>query len=340
MALGHGVEPDGDVRDLFVSLPARGVHQLEVVHEDHVVPPGQRRRLDVADAHAAGGDQVQLQLVQDGRRGGQGGEVLLPELPALDLFEAHPGLPGDEPPEELAVSGLQAEKAHPAGLRHGPGHLEGQQGLAAGGVAADDHKVPGLHLQALVQPPDAPGEIDGLLLQAGDKLHRRLAHGDLPEILPAAHGGVDLVHHVPDVLGLLVFGDRQGPGQLRHPAQAVAGLELVQQAGKLPALRRRQRLGPDGVHHGPGVVPGLQHHRHGRDGPAVQKEGPQGGKDVAAVGLGKVLRPQDGDRLADPVGDGEQGAQHPKLQLLLDGHLLSHCSSPPGPRPSPSSSRG
>ncbi len=63
--------------------------------------------------------------------------------------------------KELLVIVLVVKIAYPLLLRDVEGHLQGQGRFSRAGVAAQDGEIPRLHVDALIQSGDAPGEIGG-----------------------------------------------------------------------------------------------------------------------------------------------------------------------------------
>ena len=99
------------------------------------------------------------------------------------------------------------------------GHLQGEGGLAGGGVSADDHHVPGPRMDQLVQVGKAPAQkLPGPLPAVAAKpVLQGLGHGHPADAGPVAEDQVGLVDQPP--AGILILRLGQGVPYLPQPPQ-------------------------------------------------------------------------------------------------------------------------
>ena len=252
-ALCISMQGAGDTGDLLCLIGpgvALRLDQLHIIDEDHLEAVGLADGLNLLGGHATGPDQGQP----------PGGEilaalshfspVLLVHRLALDGIEVNADSGGHQTVRKLPLAGLQREEPHVVRLGHVVGQAQGEGRLTCRRLAADNHHVAWLRIGALIDFPDAEGNIPAPLLcglgrheTAVGVRHAPRIHApaggeyfaqfcDLPPALLRGEGRGKVLCNVPDALqgGLLphqgcilppVGGRGRDLHQLEHPALAV-----------------------------------------------------------------------------------------------------------------------
>ena len=298
----HGLDVPADLPHLLSARYPPGFwhNNLQIVDKNHLVAVGQRIRADVRHGHAGGLDDVNGPLDDLFAFCGQERPLLLRDGPTLDFTQLDPGQVGHKPIRQFVAVGLQAVKADPVVLREGPREAHAQRRFAGGRVAADDHHVPQLGEELLIQLPHPPGKVlmGGFvalvkLLEHGGHVHvlRTLPPGEQPVEL-----GYDGGRRV-QVLGIL-----ERPARLRDPCKPCLLKEYGNIApdicGSWGAVHDvHEQLAPGGLWASPQLVP----HSDGINRPSIHEQAANGLIDPAASPVNEIIRPHLREYLADQL---------------------------------------